>query len=253
MKHLAKILFSVLTVCCVLAASVFSVSAAAPVSLMPTAESGYTVVSGDGEVTLADGAMIIENKGDSDLRVTINNTTKFDYAALNTLHMKFDAKTTFKMAYHVASDDTTSGWANTSDNFANLFTIANDRAAAGEFDVNMKLSDITTGIVDKSSVYFKEFIIVLTGKGTFTVTAVEMTDGSTTSGGDTAATTTTAAQTESTTTTAAPVTTTTVKKPDTSTGDSAKTGDVSNAFVFVGVAAAAAGVVALTATKKSKV
>lgn len=249
MKRFAKTMTMLAMVLCVLAVSVCAVSAAEPLSLMPTSESGYTVVSGDGTVTLADGVLVIENKGDGDLRVTLNNTAKFDYATLNTLHMTFESTASFKMAYHFVSDDTTTGWANTSDNFADLFTVANDRAAAGNYDVNMKVGDVTASIVDKSSVTVKEFIIVLTGKGTFTVNTVEMTDGSAASGGDTAATTTTATQTETTTTTAAPVTTTTVKKAEVTTGDSAKTGDVSNAIVFIGVAAAAAGAVALTAKK----
>ncbi len=249
MKHISKILLAVMLMICVMATSVCVASAATPVSLMPTAESGYKIVSGDGTVTLADGVMIVENTGDGDFRIEIVNPAKFDYAALHTLHMKFEAKTAFKMAVHAVSDDTTSGWANTSDNFADLFTIANDRAAAGNYDVNMKVGDVTTAIVDKSSVHFEQFIIVLTGKGTMTINTVEMTDGSTSTGGNDTKTTTTGA---ATTTTAAPVTTTTVKKADVSTGDSAKTGDVSNAIVFVGVAATAAGVVALTATKKSK-
>ena len=82
----------------------------------------------------------------------------------------------------------------------------------------------------------------------------EMTDGTTNSGsGDTQTTTTTKSDSAATTTTtAAPVTTTTVKKAETTTGDSAKTADVSQAVLFVGVAAMAAGVVALTASKKSK-
>ncbi len=219
-----------------------AMAAETPVDLMPADDSGYTVMAGDGTVTVADDTLVIVNNGDGDLRVTIDTKTAFDLAKLHTLHMNFKSEMPFKMAWHIKSTDGTNGWANTSDNFADLFTISNDRAAKGDYDVKMDLNTPIAAIVDRSEVQFEQFIILLTGKGTFTLNTVEMTDGTASTGDTTKA---------DSSTTAAP--TTTAAKTTAKAGtDNAKTGDVSNALLFTAVAAVAAGVVTVSVTASKK-
>lgn len=274
MKTFQKTMLSVVLTLCLLAVSVCGVLAeATALDLMPTADSGYTIVAGDGTVTIADGKMTLVNNGDGDFRVTIDNKAAFDLNALHTLHMNFNAEMPFKMAYYMISDaDGSSDWLNTSTDFTDLYTVdtATDRAAAGEYDVKMKLGELALDIADKSSVHFDQFIILLTGKGTFTLNTMAMTDGTSAPAGDSDATTTEAPEGDATTTTqaagdadatttaagetttAAP-TTTTVPKPAGDTESSAKTGDVSDAIAFAAVAAVAAVVVTLSVvSKKSK-
>ncbi len=248
MKNIVKILLTLSLALCLLTVSFGVVYAADAFNLMPTDDNGYTIVAGDGTVTAADGKLTIVNNADGDLRITIDNKTAFDLAALHTLHMDFNAEMSFKMAYYLVSDaDTTSAWLNTSDNYADMFTITGDRAAAGAYNVNLKIADLAANVTDKSSVHFDQFIILLTGKGTFTLNTVEMTDGATS--GAPVDNTTKADDT----TTAAAATTTTVAKTTAASTDSAKTGDTSNAIVFAVVAAAAASAVTLSVlSKKSK-
>ncbi len=218
MKKAVKIMVSLVMALCLLSvpfASAFA--AAAPVDLMPTDAAGYTIVSGDGTVSVEGGKMTIVNNADGDLRITINNATKFDIATLHTLHMDFNAQMPFKMAYHIVCPDGTGIWPNTSTTFTDQFTIdtATDRAAAGEYNVKMNMTDAAAALADKSQVYFEQFIILVTGKGTFTVNSVKMTDGTETEGGET---TTTASATETTTTAAIGETTTTAVDTATTTG-----------------------------------
>lgn len=179
MKMFSKALLSLVLTLCLLAVP-FGVSVLAEgdaLSLMPAADDGYTIVEGDGTVSVADGVMTIVNNGDGDLRITLDNTTSFDLSVLNTLHMQFNAEMPFKMAYHIISGaDTTSDWLNTSTDYMDIYEVdlVADRAPAGEYDVEMNLSDLAVAITDKSSVYFEQFIILVTGKGTFTLNGVEM-------------------------------------------------------------------------------
>ena len=238
-----KILLSLVLVLCVLAIPFTASAAETPVNVMPTADSELSIVQGTGEVTVADGVVVLKNTGSDTLRVTLTTAAKFDLSKLHTLHMKFKAETPFKMAYQIgtASDN---GWMNTSDNFADLFTISNDRAAAGDFDVNM----CSTGIINLTNpadAGFLQFIILVDAGGAFTISTIEMTDGTNTVGGGN----TTKADSQTSATAAS----TTVAKTTAKAGtDSAKTADTSSALLFVVVAAAAAGVITLTATKKSK-
>ncbi len=177
MKITAKTLFSVILSLCLLTVP-FAVSAeAAPLDLMPTDESGYTIVEGDGTVAIEDGKLILTNNGDGDLRVWINNTTAFDLAALNVLHMQFKADMPFKMAYHLISNaDQTADWVTTTTDFNDLYEIdyVTDRNPVGSYDLKMDLNTAAVAITDKSAVYYEQFIILVTGKGSFTLEAVEM-------------------------------------------------------------------------------
>lgn len=243
MKSITKLCLSLALILSVLALSVASV-AAAPLSLFPASEDGYTVVSGDGSVELKDGAMLITNNGDTDLRITIDNTTSFDLTALPYLHMVFNTEAPFKMAYHVVCDSNADSgmWPNTSNSFPDLYEVdtAKDSAAAGEYDVKMDLGALATDLADTSSVHFDQFILVLKGKGTFTLTAVEMTDGQT--AGD---------DTDGDATTAPKETTTTVKKSE-SADENPYTGDVSNTVALVVAVAALGTVVTASIVKKQR-
>ena len=237
---ISKILLSLAVALCVMLVPIAASAAETPVSLMPTADSDFTIVDGTGEITVADGVAILKNTGSGTLRVEMKSAATFDLSKLPTLHMQFKAETPFKMAYHIgtASDN---GWMNTSDNFADLFTIANDRAAAGDYDVNMA----STGIINLSNpanAGILKFIILVDAGGSFTISAAEMTDGTNAVGGETT-------KADSQTTTAAA--TTTVAKTTAKAGtDSAKTADTSSAVVFVAVAAVAAAAVIVTAKKQ---
>jgi len=144
--------------------------------LIPENDEEWTIVSGDGTVTVENGVLTIINNSDGDLRVTLNKKDYFDLTVLNSLHMEFDAEMPFKMAYNIVnSNDSSNGnWPNTSDLFSHIFEITNDRAAPGKYDVQLEMCDNCPSITDKSSVYFNQFIILLTGKGTFTVNVAEM-------------------------------------------------------------------------------
>lgn len=243
---ICKILLSLTLVLCVLAVPFAASAAATPVDLMPASKDDFTIVSGSGEITVTDGVAVIKNTGSDTLRVTLNSTTTFDISTLHTLHMNFKAETPFKMAYQIGSGANDNGWLNTSDNFAGMYTISADRAAAGDFDVNMPTSEITS-LTEKSAVSFLQFIILVDAGGTFTINTVEMTDGTNAVGGGE----TTKAE-SATTTTAAATTTTVVKTTAKPGNDSAKTADVSNALLFVAVAALAGGVVTITAVTAKK-
>jgi len=246
-----KAILSLALVLCLLAVPFCTASAAAtPVDLMATSDDGYTIVAGDGTVEIADGKMVFTNNGDGDFRVTIDTKTVFDLEALHTLHMDFNAEMPFKMAYYLVSEDGTSAWLNTSTNFAGSYEVdtAADRAAKGEYDITMKLTDEITNIADMSQVHFDQFIVLMTGKGTFTLNTVEMTDGTASSDKDD----TDKDETEATTT-KAPTTTTKKEASKDDAEESAKTGDTSSAVLFATVAVAAVGVVTLcTVSKKSK-
>lgn len=146
--------------------------------MIPESADGLTLVAGDGTVTVENGIVTIVNNADGDLRVTLDTKAPFDLTALNALHMQFNTDMPFKMAYYLKSSNETGGaqWLNTSGNYANIFTIDTtaDRAAAGEYDVNLEIRDLAGGITDKTSVYYDQFIILLTGKGTFTLNVAEM-------------------------------------------------------------------------------
>ncbi len=241
---ISKILLSLAVALCVMLVPFAASAAETPVSVMPTADTDVTIIEGTGEITVADGVAILKNTGSGTLRVEMKSAAKFDLSKLHTLHMKFKAETPFKMAYHIgtASDN---GWMNTSDNFANLFTIANDRAAAGEYDVNMASTGIIN-LTNTADVGFLKFIVLVDAGGSFTISAAEMTDGTNAVGGET-----TKADSQSTTETT--VTTTVAKTTAKAGTDSAKTADTSSAVLFVIVAVAAAGVVTTSVVAKQKV
>ncbi len=143
--------------------------------LIPENDEEWTIVAGDGTVTVEDGVLTAVNNGEGDLRITLNNAEYFNLEELNSLHMVFNTDAPFKMAVQVTSNvDGTSQWLNTSSNYPSLFTVENDGAAAGDYDVQMEIRDLSTGIKDKSSVYFQQFIILVRAKGTFTLNVAEM-------------------------------------------------------------------------------
>ncbi len=146
--------------------------------LIPENEEEWTIVAGDGTVTVENGVLTAVNNGDGDLRITLNNAEHFNLKKLNALHMKFDTEIPFKMAYYLVSNVNGGGaqWLNTSTSYPNLYTVdtTTDRAAAGSYDVHMEIRDLSNGITDKSSVSYSQFIILMTGKGTFTLDVAEM-------------------------------------------------------------------------------
>ncbi len=176
MKRFGLWLAVLLSLC--LAVMPMAVAAApAPISWMPASEDNYTIVEGDGTVSLDGGIMTITNNGDGDLRVLIVNETPLDMTANNALHMQFDAQMPFKMAWHIVSlVDDTNDWVTTSTEYPDLLPLdaATDRAAVGEYDVTMNIGADSVDLADKSSVYFEQFILLMTGKGTFTLNTVEM-------------------------------------------------------------------------------
>jgi len=175
MKTWTKKLFSCLLAVCLLAIP-FTASAE-PIDLMPVDDSGYTIVEGDGTVTIEGDKVIFENNTDGDLRIWINNATPFDMIENNAVHMQFEAGMPFKMAFYLISDaDATDDWLTTSTDYLDLFELdtATDRSPAGTYDVNMNIRDLAVTIKDASSVHFDQFIILMTGKGTFTLNTVEL-------------------------------------------------------------------------------
>ncbi len=143
--------------------------------LIPEGDDEWTLVAGEGTVTIENGVLTAVNTGDVDLRITLDNAEYFNLEKLNSLHMDFSTDVPFKMAVQVTSTvDGTSQWLNTSSNYPSLFTIENDGAAAGDYDVQMEIRDLSTSIKDKSSCYFQQFIILIKGKGTFTLNVAEM-------------------------------------------------------------------------------
>lgn len=233
MKTIVKTLLGVVLSLCLLAVPFAASAEETPLDLMPTSDASCTIVEGDGTVSVADGVLTIVNNGDGDLRVTIDNPTVFDASVLNTLHMEFNAGMPFKMAYYLISDDGSSDWLNTSTDYMDVFTVdvAADRVAAGEYTVDMNIGDRAVDMTGKTAVHYDQFIILMTGKGTFTMNAVQMvageseapagdgdepadTDTTTTDAADEDTTTTEAAADEDTTTTAKPKTTTTKAPAD---------------------------------------
>ena len=143
--------------------------------LIPESDEEWTLVSGEGTINVENGVLTAVNTGDVDLRLTLNNAEYFNLEKLNSLHMDFSTDVPFKMAVQVTSViDGSSQWLNTSANYPSLFTIENDGAAAGDYDVQMEIRDLSTSIKDKSSCYFQQFIILVKGKGTFTLNIAEM-------------------------------------------------------------------------------
>ncbi|MBQ3069727.1 MAG: metallophosphoesterase [Clostridia bacterium] len=145
-------------------------------NLIPEKTEDVTIVSGDGTVKVEDGVLTVTNNGDTDLRVSFTDTDLFNLEKLNALHMVIDSEPTFKMAYQIlnAADPTNGAWPNTSnDVYSHLFTVEGDRVAAGEYDVYMEMRD-HCALTAKSSAYYNQFIILLTGKGTFTLSTAEM-------------------------------------------------------------------------------
>ncbi len=144
--------------------------------MMPENDEEWTLVAGEGTVTVENGVLTAVNNSDGDLRITLDKKDFFDLTTLNSLHMQFNAEMPFKMAFHVvgSKDSSGSAWPNTSTIFGHIFDITDDRAAAGEYDVQLEMRDNCASITDKSSVYFDQFIILLTGKGTFTLNVAEM-------------------------------------------------------------------------------
>ncbi|MBR5134752.1 MAG: hypothetical protein IKV35_04055 [Clostridia bacterium] len=232
MKKFAKVSLALTMVACLLSVLFVGASAANALDLMPTTDDGYTIVAGDGTVSVENGKMIITNNGTGDLRVTVDTKTAFDLTELHTLHMEFDADMSFKMAYHVVSQDGTSGWQNTSDNFSHLFEITSDRAAAGDYVLDMNLNEGITTITDRTDVHFEQFIILMTGKGTFVLNNVAMTDGSVAGDDET------------------DTTTTTKQEVSDDAEEPVKTGDSSNAVAIAFIALASAVVIAAAVASK---
>ncbi len=142
-------------------------------NLIPESQEELVLVAGEGSVTLENGVITIVNEGEGDLRVAFKAGELFDLEALNALHLVFESEIPFKMAYNVKSTDNTVAWPNTS-SFTDIFAVTDDRAAAGRYDVNLEIRDNCTAITDKSEAYFEQFIILVTGKGTFTLETAEM-------------------------------------------------------------------------------
>ncbi len=145
-------------------------------NLLPETDEQFTLVSGEGNVTIENGVMKAVNTGDTDLRITLDKKDLFNLKVLNSLHMDFETDVPFKMAFYVVSSVEGGGaqWLNTSSNYPSLFTVENDGAAAGDYDVNMEIRDLVNNVTDKSSCYFDQFIILVKGKGTFTLNVAEM-------------------------------------------------------------------------------
>ncbi len=144
--------------------------------LIPENEEQFTLVSGEGTVKIENGILTAVNEGDTDLRITLDKRDWFNLNEINSLHMNFSTDVPFKMAFQVTSNVSGGGsqWLNTSDNYPSLFTVENDGAAAGNYDVNMEIRDLSNSISDKSSCYFQQFIILVKGNGTFTLNIAEM-------------------------------------------------------------------------------
>ncbi len=145
--------------------------------LIPESADDVSIVSGDGTVNVENGVLTVTNNSDADLRVSFVNTDFFNLETLNALHMVIDSEPTFKMAYQIvnSADPTNGAWPNTSaGSYSHLFEVENDRAAAGEYDVYMEMRDNASGLTAKTSVYYNQFIILLSGQGTFTLSTAEM-------------------------------------------------------------------------------
>lgn len=178
MKQFWKLGMSVVLALCVLAVPLTAFAEPEPINLMPQEEAGYTVVEGDGTVTLDGNSMTVVNNTDGDLRIWINYATPFDMTEYNTVSMEMTAGMPFKMAFHLISDaDTSDDWLTTSTDYLDQFELdtATDRSPAGDYNVAMNIGDLAVDITDTSSVHFDQFIILMTGKGTFTVNRVELT------------------------------------------------------------------------------
>ncbi len=176
MKSMGKRLAALVLMLCVLMLPL-TASADTGINLMPQDESGYTIVEGDGTVALEDGKMIITNNTDGDLRIWINYATPFDMTVHNSVVMDMTMDMPFKMAFHLISDaDGSDDWLTTSTDYLDVFELdtATDRSPAGAYGVEMNIGDLAKDITDKSSVHFDQFIILMTGKGTFQVNAVEL-------------------------------------------------------------------------------
>ena len=134
-----------------------------------------SIVSGEGSVTVEDGVLIIKNDTDGDLRVAFESDLLFNLDVLNALHIELESTIPFKMAYNIVGTDESSAWPNTSsDAYSDIFTVTDDRAAAGKYDAYLEMRDNCTTITDKTSVYYKQFIILVTGKGEFKLSVAEM-------------------------------------------------------------------------------
>ena len=178
MKQFWKWSMSVVLTWCMLAVPLTAFATPAPINLMPQEEAGYTIVEGDGTVTLDGESMTIVNNTDGDLRIWINYATPFDMTEYNTVSMEMTAGMPFKMAFHLISDaDTSNDWLTTSTDYLDQFELdtATDRSPAGDYNVAMNIGDLAVDITDTSSVHFDQFILLMTGKGTFTVNRVELT------------------------------------------------------------------------------
>ena len=142
--------------------------------IMPD-EKDLTIVSGDGSASIVDGVLTVVNNGDGDLRVSFSSDTLFNLEILNALHLDFESTAPFKMAFHVMGSDGTSAWPNTSsDAYSDIFEISDDRAAAGDYDAYLEIRDNSASLADKSSAYFNQFIILVTGKGELKISVAEM-------------------------------------------------------------------------------
>ena len=144
-------------------------------AIIPDNVEALTVVAGNGEVTLDEDGITIVNNTDDDLRVSFKSNTFFDLDTLNALHLVVDSEIPFKMAYNLVGRDNSAAWPNTSsDAYSAFFELVGDRVTAGSYDVNLEIRDNCSAITDKSSVHFEQFIILVTGKGTFRLKTADM-------------------------------------------------------------------------------
>lgn len=142
--------------------------------LVPESKDSITVVEGEGSVTVENGVITIVNNTENDFRTVFSVPELFDLDILNALHLDIESEIPFKMAYHIVGSDETSAWSNTSSEaYSSQFTVADDRVTAGKYDVYLEMRDNCGTITDKSSVYVNQFIIVVTGEGTFKLNTAE--------------------------------------------------------------------------------
>ncbi len=148
-------------------------------TLLPKAYEDITLVDGknDGSVTYENGILSATSNSDNEFRLTYTNDSLFDLDTLNALHFVVKSDVPFKMAFHIlsANNANNGAWPSTSSElFSSVFTVTDDRVAAGEYDAYLDLQGACSGITDRSSVFANQVIIVMNGTGTLTIEAMDV-------------------------------------------------------------------------------
>lgn len=148
-------------------------------TLLPKAYEDITLVDGknDGAVTYENGVLSATSNSDNEFRLTYANDSLFDLDTLNALHFVVKSDVPFKIAFQIlnANDTTNGAWPTTSSElFNNIFTVTDDRVAAGEYDVYLDLETACSTLTDRSSVFANQVIIVMNGTGTLTIEALDV-------------------------------------------------------------------------------